>query len=89
MAETKRTDAYAALETAIEMLATANFDEGEVAVDAVLIVGVQHIHDDGGRGGSVYVFPRHGCQPAYITTGLLEMGQDFIRGRCRDLEDDD
>ena len=43
-----------------------------IAVDAVLLIGVQHIdNDDDARVGYVEVVPRHGAQPAYITRGLI------------------
>lgn len=43
-----------------------------IAVDAVLVIGVQHIDsDDDARVGYVEVVPRYGAQPAYITRGLI------------------
>ncbi|QFG10143.1 hypothetical protein PBI_LEMURIA_65 [Mycobacterium phage Lemuria] len=43
-----------------------------IAVDAVLLIGVQHIDsDDDARVGYTEVVPRNGAQPAYVTRGLL------------------
>lgn len=43
-----------------------------IAVDAVLLIGVQHIDpDDDARVGYVEVVPRYGAQPAYVTRGLI------------------
>lgn len=43
-----------------------------IAVDAVLLIGVQHIDDDDARIGYTEVVPRNGAQPAYVTRGLLD-----------------
>ncbi|AKF14502.1 hypothetical protein SEA_FLAGSTAFF_65 [Mycobacterium phage FlagStaff] len=42
-----------------------------IAVDAVLLIGVQHIDDDDARIGYTEVVPRYGAQPAYVTRGLI------------------
>ena len=43
-----------------------------IAVDAVLLIGVQHIDSgDDARVGYTEVVPRNGAQPAYVTRGLL------------------
>ncbi|QBP30280.1 hypothetical protein KDW77_gp66 [Mycobacterium phage Pinnie] len=47
---------------------------GAMPVDACLVVGVQHVEDDGDRIGYVEVFPREGSAPSYITRGLLADG---------------
>ncbi|QFG06065.1 hypothetical protein KDW75_gp64 [Mycobacterium phage Mercurio] len=50
-----------------------------IPVDAVLLIGVQHIDsDDDARIGYVEVVPRHGAQPAYITRGLLDDARHLI-----------
>ena len=46
--------------------------EDAIAVDAVLLIGVQHIDpDDDARVGYTEVVPRNGAQPAYVTRGLI------------------
>lgn len=42
-----------------------------IPVDAVLLIGVQHIDRDDDRVGFVEVIPRYGSQPAYVTRGLI------------------
>lgn len=70
--------AAAALENAIRAVAELMFDDNEVIVDAVLILGAQRIDDDGDRIGRVGNFPRHGSQPTYITAGLLNQAMDLV-----------
>ena len=65
------TEALEALESAIEKLTALDAEQGEIAVDAVLIIGRQFIDEDGDRNGCVQIIPRHGWQPGYITAGLL------------------
>ena len=63
-----------------------------VAVDAVLIVGMQHLDSDGDRLGHVEVYPRSGAQPSYVTRGLISEGvklMDVIYDRGLDGMDDD
>jgi hypothetical protein len=38
----------------------------------VLVIGYQYVDDDGDRDGRVIAFPRNGCQPPYLTQGLLQ-----------------
>ncbi|OCB45572.1 hypothetical protein A5721_16395 [Mycobacterium vulneris] len=71
----RRRDAYAKLDEAIEELSSVFCDaDGEIPIDAVLIVGAQSVDDDGDRVGGITVFPRHGSQPLYITSGLMSHG---------------
>lgn len=50
-----------------------------IPVDAVLLIGVQHIDsDDDARVGYTEVVPRHGAQPAYITRGLLDDARKLL-----------
>lgn len=72
-----RDSAYAALEAAINAF-TQYLGHDYVPVDAVLIIGVQWIDDDGDRIGGINIFPRNGSQPVYITTGLLEQAKAMI-----------
>lgn len=73
--EQQRKDAYEALEAAIAKLSALRHDDGELVCDAVLLLGVQYIDEDGDRAGYVDILPRHGWQPPYITAGLLEMAR--------------
>lgn len=75
------TDAMAAataLEAAIAAAADLACDDGQIAVDAVLVVGIQQIDDDGDRIGGVMIYPRHGCQPTYLTLGLLDAARRLV-----------
>lgn len=85
MTNTKRDAAYAATEAAIQALAGYRLDDDEVVTDAVVLIAAQHIDDDGDRCGRVFVFPRHGYQPVYITKGMLVDALDLIR-HARDSE---
>lgn len=77
--------AYAKLDEAIEELSAVFCEvDGEIAVDAVLIVGAQSVDEDGDRVGGVTIFPRHGCQPLYITSGLISHGLAVLRSACCD-----
>ncbi|WP_233424841.1 hypothetical protein [Mycolicibacter heraklionensis] len=51
----------------------------------MLVVGAMYIQD-GGRNGVVEIFPAHGMQPGYITTGLVETARHLLN---RDRRDDD
>jgi hypothetical protein len=64
--------AFDLLDQAIEACFAIDNEDGDngVPVDAVLIIGCQHIEDDGCRVGHVEVYPRRGAQPAYITRGI-------------------
>ncbi|AIM50226.1 hypothetical protein PBI_BUZZLYSEYEAR_104 [Mycobacterium phage BuzzLyseyear] len=80
--EQLRKEAFASLEDTIAKFAdlqnqhNAVTDTGaEMAVDAVLLIGMQYLYDDGDRGGYVNIIPRGGWQPGYITAGLLSMAQ--------------
>jgi hypothetical protein len=78
--ESKRAAAFQAFEVAIAQLSDyiAETPGEMLSVDAVLIIGVQSYDDEGDRVGGVNIFPRHGCQPVYITTGLLEAAKLLI-----------
>lgn len=68
--------AYKALEDAIEALALfsdPDGEDGDLPVDAVLVVGYQKYDDAGNRRAVTAIYPRNGAQPAYITIGLLNM----------------
>lgn len=83
--------AFAALDHAVAALTRLSDCEG-MAVDAVLIVGLQHVEDDGARTGHVEVYPRSGAQPSYVTRGLLDEGRtliDTIYRRAMDGDTDD
>lgn len=73
MSEDQERVAFDLLDQAVEAcFAIDNEDNGNgVPVDAVLLIGVQHIEDDGARTGHVEVYPRRGAQPAYITRGIV------------------
>jgi hypothetical protein len=77
MAETE--EAYAALEVAVQKLLAMVGEDECIPVDVVLVVGVQKIDDDGDRVGGLHAFPRDGCQPIYITKGLLVHAIDTLR----------
>ena len=68
---------FAQLDAAIEACVRLSDCSG-VAVDAVLIVGLQHVEDDGARTGHVEVYPRSGAQPSYVTRGLIDEGRTLI-----------
>lgn len=80
-----RTEAVQALEDAVRAIGEYALDEGsgEIVTDAVIILGAQHIDEDGDRTGRVIIFPRHGSQPPYITSGLLADGRDLLRNAVR------
>lgn len=81
--------AFAALDEAVARLTQLSDCEG-MAVDAVLIVGLQHVEDDGSRTGHVEVYPRSGAQPSYVTRGLIDEGRtliDTIYRRAMDGDD--
>ena len=73
--------AATALEQAIEALWAIHDPDrpaGAMVVDAVLVLGVQHVEDDGDRVGYVEVFPRGGSQPSYVTRGMLGDGLKLL-----------
>lgn len=74
-----RSDAHASLESTIERYAKYGLEPDEVVTDAVLLLAAQHVDEDGDRCGRVFVFPRHGYQPIYITKGMLTDALDMIR----------
>lgn len=71
----KRKEAFAALEVAIEKIVALGEEDQVVAVDALLLIGMQYIDDDGDRNGYIKIVPRHGWQPGYISAGLLAMAK--------------
>lgn len=73
---TDEVTAYKALDDAIEALSRfsdPDGEDGDLAVDAVLIVGFQKYDDEGNRVSTTAIYPRNGGQPCYITMGLLHM----------------
>jgi len=88
--ETAALEAYMALETAIEKLHALNADENEHSVEAVLVVGSQHLEPDGSHGGySTAVYVRGGEQSRHASIGLLIDAVDMLRGtKCHHLDDD-
>lgn len=77
--DTKRADAHQALEDALAVYAGYCTDSDEIITDAVLLIAAQHIDEDGNRCGRVFIMPRHGYQPIYITKGLITDALDAIR----------
>ena len=73
-----RKAAYQTLDRAIEQLIDGAAPQGHVVTDAVLVVGLQSITDEGRRVGSVGVFLRDGCQPLWISRALLREGLDAL-----------
>ncbi|UVO12814.1 hypothetical protein NM962_01195 [Mycobacterium sp. SVM_VP21] len=71
----------AALEALLDVIGRSEHFADEVITDAVLIVGSQYVDDDGDRCGHVYMFPRHGSQPAYITMGLIKTAGAWMSHR--------
>ena len=55
--------AFALLDQAIEACFAIGGPNDGTPVDAVLVIGAQHIEDDGARTGHVEVYPRTGSQP--------------------------
>lgn len=70
--------AFALLDQAITACTRLSGCDG-VAVDAVLIVGIQHVDTDGDRLGHVEVYPRSGAQPSYITRGIIDEGLSLLK----------
>ncbi|GAB4710618.1 DUF7213 family protein [Mycobacterium avium] len=79
MDDTARSHAHASLESTIEQYAKYRLEPDEVVTDAVLLLAAQHVDEDGDRCGRVFVFPRHGYQPVYITKGMLSDALDMVR----------
>lgn len=73
------TDAWNAVESAIGCITSGIFDTDELITDLVIIVGAQHVDDEGDRCGRTLVIPRNGSQPTYVTKGLLTEALDLIR----------
>lgn len=59
-----------------------------VPVDAVLVIGVQHVEDDGSRTGHVEVYPRAGAQPSYITRGLVDEARKLLNQALANGDDE-
>jgi hypothetical protein len=72
-------DAFALLDEAIDALSAIarhhDSDPNAVPVDAVLIVGVQRVNDNGAQIGYVEVYPRAGAQPASTRALVGEAGR--------------
>jgi hypothetical protein len=83
-----RAAAFAALEDAITKIAALPCDCHAIPVDAVLLIGMQYIDDDGDRSGYVNIVARNGWQPAYITAGLLEMAKVSVLDMARPPDDE-
>lgn len=82
-----RAEAFEALEAAIAKVTELYNDDDPdpdtskvVAVDAVLLIGMQYYDEDGDRTGYVNIVPRNGWQPGYITAGLLRMATTRVEG---------
>lgn len=78
----QRKAAYDQLDQAIAALVAAFRPEDEqpdMVVDAVLLVGLQNVDEDGDRVGAVSVYPRYGSQPVYITHGLIVRADQLLR----------
>lgn len=84
----QRKEVFDALEDAITKIAALDVQNGEIACDAVLLIGMQFVDDDGYRSGYVNIVPRHGWQPAYITAGLLTMAQVAVQRPQVDQDDE-
>lgn len=82
-------EAFALLDQAITACFNIEPRSDGVPVDAVLIIGVHHIDDDGDHLGHVEVYPRTGAQPSYITRGLLDEAHTLLDNEVRNAEDDD
>lgn len=78
-------EAFALLDEAIHALSALTPDA--VPVDAVLIVGVQRVGDDGARVRHVEVYPRAGTQPARTHGLVAEAGK--LLDRAEDQPEDD
>lgn len=66
------------LEQLLEAIGKRDDFDGEVITDAVLIVGSQYVDEDGDRCGHVFMFPRNGSQPSYITLGPIETARSWM-----------
>lgn len=80
--------AFALLDQAIEACFAIGGPNAGTPVDAVLVIGVQHIEDDGARTGHVEVYPRTGAQPAYITRGLVGEARKLLDHAIDDSDDE-
>lgn len=82
-------EAFGLIDDAMEALFHAtrdeNSDPNDVAVDAVLIVGVQRVDGDGdgARVEHVEVFPRPGAQPAPTRALISEAGKLLDQATAR------
>ncbi|MFL0158489.1 DUF7213 family protein [Mycobacteroides chelonae] len=81
--EQQRKAAYDMLDEAVRLLHQfANDDDDDppsIPTDYALVVGNMYIDNDGDRCGYVVVYPRQGCQPAYITVGLVTTAQKIVQ----------
>lgn len=72
-------EAFALLDEAIDatfaIARGPDSDPNDVPFDAVLIVGVQRVDDNGSRIGHVELFPRAGSQPASVRRLIGQAGQ--------------
>lgn len=82
-------EAFALLDDAIDALSAIAHDSDQniVRVDAVLIVSVQRVGDDGAPIGHVEVYPRAGTQPAPTRALIAQAGK--LLDRAPDDGDND
>ncbi len=68
-----------------QALAELNGGDGmpEIVTEAVLIVGTQYYNKVGDRCGRVFIFPRNGSQPYYISHGLMMSAVAHIERNLR------
>lgn len=87
---TSMSKSYQALDDAINALMQEHCDDvlndGAIPVDAVLVVGTQRIDADGDRVGGLWIFPRTGSQPYYLTTGLLDAARNMLYAKAHKFE---
>ena len=70
---------YEHLNEAIDTLMASAQEKGYAVLDAVLVVGVQKLDENGQRCGGVGVFMKDGYGPVYTAKGLLTDALDELR----------